>query len=186
MSALPKQKMTSRAFLDWAQAQPKGKYELIAGEIVAMAPERARHVIAKLNVARAFQDAIREAGRPCIVFTDGMSVVIDDETTYEPDATVQCGSTVDLDSVVADQPMIVVEVLSPSSVELDMGHKLANYLTLASIAHVLIVDPLHKIAFLHSKTSGPEITTRIIRQEGKLRFGPPDVIIDVKEFFEGV
>ena len=43
MTAQPKQRMTVPEFLAWAAAQPRGRYELVRGEIVAMAPERARH-----------------------------------------------------------------------------------------------------------------------------------------------
>jgi hypothetical protein len=40
-------RMTVPEFLAWAETQEKGHYELIRGEIVAMAPERAEHVRAK-------------------------------------------------------------------------------------------------------------------------------------------
>jgi hypothetical protein len=53
----------------------------VRGEIVAMAPERARHNLAKLAVARALSDAVARAGLPCTVFTDGMTVVIDNDTS---------------------------------------------------------------------------------------------------------
>ncbi|WBK00500.1 hypothetical protein [Methylocystis parvus] len=35
--------MTTGEFLAWVQSQPKGNFELFRGEIVSMAPERAKH-----------------------------------------------------------------------------------------------------------------------------------------------
>ena len=182
MTAQPKQQMTSPEFLDWAASQPKGRYELVDGEVVAMAPERARHVIVKANVFRSLQDAIRKANLPCSVFTDGIAVVINDKTTYEPDATVQCGATVDLDSMVAEKPMIVVEVTSPSSEVRDHSSKLADYFTLPSICHVLIVDPVKKLVIQHSRGIGADLLTRIIR-DGDIALDPPGIVVPVASFF---
>ncbi|MCF6200351.1 MAG: Uma2 family endonuclease [Hyphomicrobiaceae bacterium] len=38
-------------------------------------------------------------------------------------------------------PLIIVEVLSPSTAYKDVGDKLAHYFKLASVAHYLIIDP---------------------------------------------
>jgi Uma2 family endonuclease len=81
--------MNVQEFLVWAAAQPHGRYELVRGEIVAMAPERARHNLVKAAVFRALSDAVTRVGLPCTVFTDGMTVVIDNEHSREPDAAVQ-------------------------------------------------------------------------------------------------
>jgi Uma2 family endonuclease len=54
------QRMTVDQFLAWAEAQPQGRYELVDGQVVAMAPEPARHNLVKLAVWRALDDAIRD------------------------------------------------------------------------------------------------------------------------------
>lgn len=177
--------MTSRAFLDWASSQPSGRFELVDGDVVAMAPERVRHVIVKGNVFSALRQAVGDAGLPCMVFTDGASVVINEWTTYEPDATVQSGVTVDLESMVAEKPMIVVEVTSPSSEVRDHSSKLADYFTLPSIAHVLIVDPIKKLVIQHSRSNGSDLLTRILR-DGEIALDPPGITIQVASFFAGL
>ena len=73
--------MTVPEFLAWAANQPRGRYELVRGEVVAMAPERARHNLVKAAVFRALRDAVARAGVPCTVFTDGMTVVTDNAIT---------------------------------------------------------------------------------------------------------
>ena len=48
--------MTADEFIPWAMAQPEGcRYELVAGEVVAMAPERASHNEGKLEVVVALR-----------------------------------------------------------------------------------------------------------------------------------
>jgi len=45
MNEMLKQKrMTVDEFIPWAMAQPRGRYELVNGEVFMMSPERAAHV----------------------------------------------------------------------------------------------------------------------------------------------
>ena len=60
-----------------------------------------------------------------------MTVVIDNDTSREPDAAVQCDVAIDLDSMVLEAPLIVVEVVSPSSERDDTGDKLVEYFSVA-------------------------------------------------------
>src|SRR5205085_8948379 len=78
--ALPKQRMKVPEFLAWAEAQPQGRYELVNGEVVVMAPERVRHNLVKAAVFRALDNAVRTANLPCTVFTDGVGIVINEST----------------------------------------------------------------------------------------------------------
>ena len=146
-----------------------------------MAPERARHNLVKAAVFRALDDAVRRAGLPCTVFTDGMTVVIDNETSREPDAAVQCGVAIDLDSMVLQAPLIVVEITSPSSERDDTGDKLVEYFSVSSIKHYLIVNPAKKAVVHHARGDAGAITTRIF-SEGEIDLSPPGVRVTVADF----
>jgi Uma2 family endonuclease len=61
MTALPKHKMTVDEFLVWAEGQP-GRFELYAGTVYAMTPERAGHALIKFAVQTALLAGIRRAG----------------------------------------------------------------------------------------------------------------------------
>jgi Uma2 family endonuclease len=52
-------------FLGWALAQPEGRFELVGGEVVATAPERAVHARRKARIWRALTDAVDAARLPC-------------------------------------------------------------------------------------------------------------------------
>src|ERR1700730_9572273 len=96
MSATVPHRMTADEFIAWTMEQPEGKrYELVAGEVVAIAPEQAAHGRMKGLMYMRLVAAIRDANLPCEAFPDGMVVRVDDRTLYEPDALVRCGAPVD-------------------------------------------------------------------------------------------
>jgi Uma2 family endonuclease len=185
MTIQPKRRFTVPEFLAWAVTQPRGRYELVRGEIVAMAPERARHNLVKAAVFRALSDAVARAGLPCTVFTDGMTVVIDNEHSREPDAAVQCNVSTDLDSVILEAPLIVAEVTSPSSERDDTGDKLVEYFSVPSIRHYLIVNPMKQVVVHHARDDDGEIATRIM-SDGQLDLTPPGMTVPVRELLPEV
>jgi Uma2 family endonuclease len=183
MSQPARKRMTSEVFIAWAIAQPEGeRYELVAGEVVAMSPERVGHARVKHRVARCLEDAIAAAGLPCEALPDGMSVEIDEDTVYEPDALVRCGDRLPDEAVKIADPVIVVEVLSPSSRARDAGAKLEDYFRLPSVRHYLIVKTENRSVIHHRKDDAGEIATRILRA-GRLELDPPRLMVDVERFF---
>jgi Uma2 family endonuclease len=174
-------RMTVAEFIAWATAQPRGRYELVRGEVVAMAPERLRHLVAKGAIFRALGDAVNRAGLACTVFPDGATVVIDNEHAREPDAAVQCGLTFDPNSTILDAPLIVVEVTSPSSERGDTDEKLVEYFSVPSIHHYLIVNPVKRVVIHHARgQDGGDISTRIA-SSGVIDLTPPGMKIPVAE-----
>ena len=127
------------------------------------------------------RNAARSAGARCTVLGDGATVIVDETTVYEPDVTVQCGVEIDLDSVTADHPTIVVEVLSPSTGGVDTGKKLSDYFQINSIQHYLILDP-EKCRVIHHSRDGDRIATMVLT-EGTLALDPPGISVPVAGLF---
>ena len=181
--------MTVEEFLPWAEGK-EGRWELHDGvpvmissvEPVMMAPERAAHIRTKFRAAKALDGAVTAAGLPCEVFTDGMAIRIDARTTYEPDASVACGSSVPPDAIEIDNPVIVVEVLSPSTAAIDHGRKLSGYFSIPSVQHYLILDPERRVVIHHKRGSGDAIETRVLT-EGAARLDPPGFEVAVEALF---
>jgi Uma2 family endonuclease len=158
-------------FISWATDRPEGgRWELFCGEPVAMAPERAGHARAKLRIARLLEDAVRQAGLPCEVFVDGMAVQVDEKTVYEPDVLLRWGPPLPDDAVKVMDPLIVVEIVSPSSTSRDTGIKLADYVPVPSLRHYVIVRIKDGILIHHARTDTGDILTRIVH-DGRLDFG---------------
>jgi Uma2 family endonuclease len=177
-------RMTADEFIAWAMQQPKGRYELVAGEVVARAPERASHTRTKHLVWLAFREVLRARRLPCETFGDGMSVRIDETTLYEPDTLVRCGNSLDGEAVECSDPVIVVEVVSPSSQARDTGAKLEDYFRLPSMRHYLIVKTETQSVTHHAKSEDGRIETRV-QQSGQLHLDPPGITVAVESFFEG-
>jgi Uma2 family endonuclease len=170
--------MTADEFIAWALAQPEGeRYELVNGQIVAMAPEPLGHARAKLRIARRLEDAAAGAWLPCETIIDGVAVEVDDTTVYEPDVLLRCGEPLPDQAVRITDPLIVVEVLSPSSRSRDAGLKLADYFRIASLRHYLIVATETRTVIHHARDEGGAILTRIIR-DGAVRLDPPGLWLD--------
>jgi Uma2 family endonuclease len=170
MIAQSKRRMTVQEFLTWAAAQPR---------------ERARHNLVKAAVFRALGDAVARAALPCTVFTDGMTVVIDNEHSREPDAAVQCDVATDLDSTILEAPLIVVEVASPSSERDVTGDKLVECFSVPSIRHYLIVKPEKRVVIHHARNDAGDISTRIV-SDGEITLHPPGIAVAAKDFLAGV
>jgi Uma2 family endonuclease len=177
-TALPKQRMKVPEFLAWANEQLDTSYELVDGEVVAMAPDRLRHNLVKFAAARALEDAVRAAALPCTVFTDGVGVVINDNTTRIPDASVQCGVKLKLKSMILDAPLIVLEVSSRSSERQDIGAKLIEYFSVPSIRHYLVVVPERRAVLHHMRNEDGTLSTYIGRN-GDIVLNPPGMTVPV-------
>ena len=179
----PPGRMTVEEFVAWAMTQPEGRFELVNGAVVAMAPERAAHARLKARVWRALDDRIRERGLPCEVLPDGMTVRIDEHTAYEPDAQVHCGEPLADDAVIVPAPVIVVEVLSPSTATRDTGAKLADYFRMASLRHYLIVRTDRPTVIHHRRGDADVIETRVVTA-GALELDPPGITLELDRIYE--
>lgn len=181
MTVLAKPRMTVDEYLAWAQGQA-GRYELHRGQVYNMSPENAGHAEIKFAIHRAFFAAIRAAKLPCHVLPDGMTVRIDQTTAYEPDAVVYSGEKLSRSAVEVPNPMIVGEVLSPSTRRVDVSIKLAGYFRLPSIAHYLIVDPNEPMIVHHARGGGGDIVTTVVT-DGMIVLDPPGLEIAVKDIY---
>ncbi len=180
MSETAEKLMSVDEFLVWAEGRD-GKWELHDGRPVAMAPERVLHTRIKTRAAMALTEAVRRAGAPCEALSEGITVRVTARRSFVPDASVICPPPHpnDIDTTT---PLIVVEVLSPSTAAFDHGAKLEGYFSLPSLMHCLLIDPDRAVLILHSRGQEGVIETRILH-EGTVRLDPPGLSFEVAELF---
>lgn len=185
MSAqLARPRISVDEFLAWT-APDDLTYELEAGIVVAMAPATVRHANVKMAVFLALRDAVRRAGLDCSVYSDGLAVRIDNETSYVPDAVVQCGPPPPDDESEVDRPAIVVEVLSLTTAYRDLGVKLAGYFQVPSLQHYLIIDPERRRVIWHARANDGSIATRLpVETTGTLQLDPPGLSVPLSDLFD--
>ena len=175
------QGLSREEFHRWAEEQRR-RYERVAGQPVAMSPERAAHVRIKARVWAVLDQAVRAAALDCEAFADGMTVEVDEDTDYEPDAVINCGPPVDPDTTAAPNPVVVVEVLSPSTQSIDTGEKLADYFRVPSIHHYLIVG-VRRREVIHYRRIDDGIALRVVNL-GTIQLDPPGIAVDINDFYQ--
>jgi Uma2 family endonuclease len=130
-------RMTVAEFFDWEPGDD-ARYELVDGVPVMMTGARNRHGDIVVNTIRSLGNKLD--GSRCRPFMSDTAVRIPNGNVRRPDAGVVCGPRND-NAMYADDPRLVVEVLSPSTRESDMFGKLHEYKTVESLNHILLVEP---------------------------------------------
>jgi Uma2 family endonuclease len=86
------------------------------------------------------------------------------------------------DAVIVPAPVMVVEVLSPSTATRDTGAKLADYFRLPSLRHYLIVRTDRPTVIHHRHGDGELIETRIVTS-GALLLDPPGITLELERIY---
>jgi Uma2 family endonuclease len=173
--------LTADEFLLWAEGR-EGRWELFDGVPVMMSPERVLHGATKGEAFAALREAVRRAGLPCRAYPDGVAVRINAKTTFQPDASVSCGPQPPAGALAISDPIVVLEVLSPSTASIDHGLKLSGYFSLPSVEHYLILDPERRVVIHHKRGQGDAIETRVL-SEGSAKLDPPGFAVPVEALF---
>lgn len=132
-------KMTVEEFFDWQLGQDRN-YELVDGvpvlTVKAMTGASDRHDRITVNAIVTLGTQLR--GKPCRPKTDDTSVRTF-RGTRRPDIIIECGKPGPRD-MTADDPRVVIEVLSPSTMRFDRFQKLAEHQQHPAISVILLVD----------------------------------------------
>jgi len=133
------------------------KHEFYRGEIYAMAGGTPEHAAIAVNVSTLLNVQLR--GKPCRVHSSDLRVrVLATGLATYPDVSVVCGAR-DLDPENANtvvNPIVLVEVLSPSSAEYDRGEKLEHYKQIPSLREVVLVAHDERLVEVWSRHPGGE------------------------------
>jgi len=124
------------------EAQSPIKHEYVNGEMFAMSGGTLRHNTIALNIAAVLKSHLRDT--PCRAFMNDVQVHIENtHSYYYPDLLVSCARgarTMDLSAVTVDDPVLVIEVLSPSTEATDRREKLLAYRTVSSLAEYMLIS----------------------------------------------
>ena len=164
------------------------KNEFISGEIVPMLGATPWHSLISSNAGSAFGSRFLACG--CRVFDSSLRVCLDPESNYAyPDATVVCGQ-LDFSDEIKDtvtNPKIVVEVLSPTTKNYDLGEKLRLYWNIASLTDILLVEQQKVWIEYWFRAPGGEWSKRVLKNlHDTLRIESANCEIPVAEIYAGV
>lgn len=136
--AVPAQKPSLIDFLAWENLQAE-RHEFYRGEIFAMVGARRQHGLVTLNLATSFKSHLK--GNPCRAFTADMKVQVADDAVFYPDVFVTCDAQDLKTDQVFRRPILIAEVLSPSTQAFDRSLKFAAYRQIDALQEYLLVDP---------------------------------------------
>lgn len=128
--------MSRDEFFAWAQRQEQ-RYEFDGFRPVAMVGGTLGHSALHINIS--YQLKSRLAGKPCRPFGPDAGVATVGQAVRYPDAVVTCSPFSDRDYLVPD-PVIVFEVISPTSGRLDRVTKLREYQAVPTIRRYVLVE----------------------------------------------
>jgi Uma2 family endonuclease len=135
------------------------KHEFLDGVIYAMAGGSPEHAAISMNVGVLLTAAVR--GRPCRVYSSDLRIrVVETGLETYPDVSVVCGKE-ELDpndSHVVTNPVVLVEVLSPSTETYDRGEKLHHYEQIPSLREVVLIDHRQRLVEVHRRADEGRFT----------------------------
>ncbi|MGJ5207356.1 Uma2 family endonuclease [Bradyrhizobium sp. HKCCYLR20261] len=175
--------VTPEQFFSWVTTQDE-RYELVDGEVVMMAGAGRRHDAIVVNLKAALHAQTR--GGPCQTFTGDTYVITSPSTRRMPDLGVDCGKP-DEDSLVADRPALLVEVLSPTTGGFDVTVKLAEYQALPSLDYILFVDTDSPNVHLYSRAANGAWTDVVLKGiEAVIQLKKLNVSLELRDVYAGL
>jgi Uma2 family endonuclease len=182
MQPQPDWPRTLDAFRAWHERQPE-VWEFIDGTPRLMAPGSKAHTLIKSNVGRALGEGLRGAG--CSALVDGAIVEVQGSSLI-PHVMVTC-TPLDFSTARVDEPVIIVEIMSPSSETDDSGRKLSLYLTIPSLRHYVVIHQDRRQVVHHERRDdlGGRFLTSIAPAD-PLRLDPPGVELSLNAVYDGL
>ncbi|MGH6692506.1 MAG: Uma2 family endonuclease [Gammaproteobacteria bacterium] len=179
--------VTIEAFDRFVEAQADAAlFELVEGVIVMMTNPTQVHEQIVANVGAPLKLAMDARG--CLAFLGGIRVQpsnnprATDKT--RPDVVVRCGA-LETTNYITD-PLVVIEVLSPSTIDTDRGPKLDFYKSLPTVRHIsLIYQDQMRVEHYRRGEQGFELEV-LKRPEEVLHLEAVDFLIDLARIYFGV
>lgn len=132
------QKLSLAEFMAWEHGQTE-RHEFFRGDWFNMVGGTRGHNRVITNLCRHLGNHLEDG--PCQVFSEAMKVQVGNDAILYPDVLVTCDKEFKANELVVTSPILVIEVLSPSTQRYDRSEKFAIYRKLASLREYVLIDP---------------------------------------------
>ena len=180
------QLMTVEEFFAWDGGGHVGKLELVEGHVRAMAPASAAHSVLQANISAAIHVHLKASKSRCRVGTEAPVIPAfrPKLNARAPDLAVTC--TPLSDSKMFENPILIVEILSPSNEDAtwETIHALAN---LTSLREILVVRSTSVEASVFTRdASGAWPNDGVVTQAGgTIHLTSIDLALPIRDVYEG-
>jgi Uma2 family endonuclease len=140
VQAQPKPFLTPEEYLE-IEREAETRSEYLDGEMFAMSGGSREHNLIVTNLVRELSLQLKR--RPCEVYSSDQRVRVPETGLYTyPDIVVVCGDPLFEDEAVDTllNPLLIVEVLSPTTEAYDRGKKFEGYRTIPTLAEYVLVS----------------------------------------------
>ncbi len=135
MNIALRQPMTLAQFLAWEERQEL-KYEFDGFQAIAMTGGTGAHAAIQRNLITALTNRLHD--RPCQPYGSELKIKVAEHIRY-PDAFVVCTPVPPRSTVVSD-PVVIFEIVSPSSITTDFVIKNAEYRATPSVQRYVVLQ----------------------------------------------
>ncbi len=184
MSERAIRRMTLEEFLRWDDGTDT-RYELLDGFPVAMAPPAEAHRILAVRLVTRI-DAKLSGRRPCNAQIEPGVVRPDRaDSYYIPDIAVTCQPNEPGRQAMVD-PILIVEILSPSTERSDRRLKMPAYQAIESVREILLIDADSHHAELYRRENNHWGIELVRGGEATLFLTSVDLRISMSELYQGI
>jgi Uma2 family endonuclease len=180
MNVTLRKPMTLEEFLAWEERQ-ESRWEFDGFEVVAMTGGTSDHSAIQRNLSIAVGGRLR--GQRCQLYTADLKIVVAGSSRY-PDAFVVC-SPVPRGTLVVTDPVVVFEVLSPSTANTDFGAKNEEYRDTLSIQRYVLLAQDRQRATVFARVDGDWVG-HIVTGDAVLPMPEIGIEVPLAELYEGV
>ncbi|MEQ1824705.1 MAG: Uma2 family endonuclease [Pirellula sp.] len=162
------------------------RHEYVDGWVRAMTGATNRHNRVKSNCFGSIWQSLR--GRPCVPYDSDTKVRIRKLAStkyYYPDLLVVCDSNAPTD-VFQDRPVLIVEVLSPSTRSIDLDEKLSAYLTIDSLDVYIILEQHKPLAIIMRRTPDGFLRETYEGMDARIELPMLGFRLNLSDVYEGV
>ena len=140
--------MSPESYLDWEREQDS-KYEYENGKIIAMTGGTIPHSQIPLNFASLLLAHLR--GKGCKITISDAKVSIRSKKYYYPDVVISCDERDRFSHDFLQYPILIAEVLSPSTEARDRGVKQQNYMAIETLQTYILITPERPIIEIYQR-----------------------------------
>ncbi|GJG86489.1 hypothetical protein tb265_16700 [Gemmatimonadetes bacterium T265] len=149
---MPVGEMTFAEYLVFDDGSRERRYEYVGGVVYGMSYSTLAHGAIAANVA--FRLTASAPDGNCFVLSNSARVLTPRGSTYVPDVVVDCGPQPPAVSLYREHPCLLVEVLSPSTRQVDLTDKLEEYREIETLQAYWIIESTWRCVYRHWRDVG--------------------------------
>ena len=173
--------MSLAEFLEWEERQEL-RYEFDGVEPVAMTGGSAAHADIQANITTALRNRLR--GKPCKFYGSDLKILVGDNSSRYPDGMVVCSPVTPNATIVRD-PVVIFEVLSPSTAAKDRIVKAREYQATPSVQRYVMLEQARVGATVHVRAADGW-NVLVLKESDTLALPEIGLTIPLAEFYEGL